>query len=94
MIQSGFAAKVIRPRPRSGLSESSPALRRWVSRPEYIIKSVKRTTEKLIGVRFIGSRPFHGLIKILGLAPTDESVGYCHPSASPTLAAKPFTVVK
>src|ERR1051326_5876452 len=54
-----------------------------------MIKSVKRTTEKLIGVRFIVSRPFHGLIESSPLAPTDESVGYCHPSASPTFAAKP-----
>src|ERR1041385_5713553 len=53
-----------------------------------MIKSVKRTTEKLIGVRFIVSRPFHGLIESSPLAPTDESVGYCHPSASPTFAAK------
>src|ERR1041384_3132005 len=54
-----------------------------------MIKSVKRTTEKLIGVRFIVSRPFHGLIESSPLAPTDESVGYCHPSASPTFSAKP-----
>jgi hypothetical protein len=56
-----------------------------------MIKSVKRTTEKLIGVRFIVSRPFHGLIESSPLAPTDESAGYCHPSASPTFAAKPTT---
>src|ERR1043165_5143209 len=36
-----------------------------------MIKSVKRATEKLIGVRFIVSRPFHGLIESSPLAPTD-----------------------
>jgi hypothetical protein len=28
----GFAAKVVSPRPRSGLNENSPALQRWVKR--------------------------------------------------------------
>src|ERR1044072_2338907 len=52
-----------------------------------MIKSVKRTTESSLA---FGLSSVVGLIESSPLAPTDESVGYCHPSASPTFAAKPL----
>jgi len=87
-VWTGFAAKYFL-RPRSGLNDNSPALQRWGEARRPFFESVKRTTEQTCELAtFELSRPLHGLRPCLYPKPTDESVGYYHSSASPTVQQK------
>ena len=60
-----LAAKVDFPRPRSGPSESSPAIYRWDG-PRWISQSAKRTAENASNETVSFSRPLRGLGHIMG----------------------------
>ena len=71
-------------RPRSGLDENSPALQRWVMPAALESPCSGRLNKPLTAIVNSAVR-FTDCIGGLFLKPTDESVGYCNSSATPTL---------
>jgi hypothetical protein len=64
--------------PRSGQSENSPAIYRWVTAQLMKPKSATRTTELVLKHpnRLGFCRPFHGLCFHFTLLPSTEVLGY------------------
>src|SRR5438045_6046156 len=74
-------------RPRSGRDEISPALQCWVKRH-------KQIEARETGDRRIGANPWASAVRFADseskqlLLPSDESLGYCRPSATRTTSIR------
>jgi len=89
MVNGALLRKSLFRRPRSGLNENSPALQRWEDWRLIDSPWSGRLIRRTIPSDFRSAVRFTDCLSTTSLDPTDQSVGYCHSSASPTFPAKP-----